>query len=291
MDKFQWFKSAKFGMMVHWGLYSIPAGEWKGQRMPYIGEWLQARFRIPNAEYHQLATIFNPIFFNADEWVKLARDAGMKYIVATSKHHEGFAMYRSKVDSFNIVDATPFKRDVIGELADACARHNMKLGLYYSQELDWADPDGGGYTRTTPNAGMMSWTNDWDYPDTSQKNYDRCFERKIKPQVKEILTQYGDLCLIWFDTPDTISPAQSKELAEMLQKTITGYLQPDNTREIKQATKDIYILYQATKPAVMVECGFLSNREEAARLTDEEYQDQIAFSICMALMNCLADRS
>ena len=85
--------------------------------------------------------------------------------------------------------------------------------------------------------------------------------------------------------------AQSKELAEMLQKTITGYLQPDNTREIKQATKDIYILYQATKPAVMVECGFLSNREEAARLTDEEYQDQIAFSICMALMNCLADRS
>lgn len=216
MDKFQWFKSAKFGMMVHWGLYSIPAGEWKGQRMPYIGEWLQARFRIPNAEYHQLATIFNPIFFNADEWVKLARDAGMKYIVVTSKHHEGFAMYRSKVDSFNIVDATPFKRDVIGELADACARHNMKLGLYYSQELDWADPDGGGYTRTTPNAGMMSWTNDWDYPDTSQKNYDRCFERKIKPQVKEILTQYGDLCLIWFDTPSTISPAQSKELADMV---------------------------------------------------------------------------
>lgn len=215
MDSKEWFRNAKFGMMVHWGLYCLPAGEWKGQRMDYIGEWLQSRFRIPNAEYHRLAGAFNPILFNADEWVSLAQDAGMKYIVVTAKHHEGFAMYHSRADKFNIVDATPFKRDVIGELADACARKGVKLGLYYSQDLDWCEPNGGGYTRGHTNCGM-SWTNDWDFPDNEHKNYTECYEKKIKPQVREILTQYGDLCLIWFDTPCTLSEAQSRELTDMV---------------------------------------------------------------------------
>ncbi len=215
MNKYEWFRSAKFGLMVHWGLYCLPAGEWKGQRMDYIGEWIQSKYRIPNAEYHRLASVFNPILFDADEWVNLAQDAGMNYMVVTAKHHEGFAMYHSKADKFNIVDATPFKRDVIGELANACAKKGMKLGLYYSQDLDWCEPNGGGYTRGHTNMGM-SWTNDWDFPDNEHKNYTECYERKIKPQVKEILTQYGDLCLIWFDTPCTISEAQSRELADMV---------------------------------------------------------------------------
>ena len=227
MDKFEWFREAKFGLMVHWGLYSLLGGEWKNQRMAYIAEWIQSRFRIPNAEYHQLAKAFNPICFNADEWVSLAQDAGMKYMVVTSKHHEGFAMFRSKADPFNVVDATPFGRDVIEELANACARRGMKLGLYYSQDLDWSEPNGGGYLSPADNHGLhdnefMSWTNDWDFPDNAHKNYTECFERKIKPQVREILTQYGDLCLIWFDTPKTISPAQSRELVEMVHT-----LQPD----------------------------------------------------------------
>ena len=140
MDARQWFREAKFGLMVHWGLYSLPAGEWKGQRMTYIGEWIQSRFRIPNAEYHALARAFNPILFDADEWVRLAQDAGMQYIVVTAKHHEGFALFRSKVSSFNLADGTPFGRDAIDELANACARRGMKLGLYYSQDLDWSDP-------------------------------------------------------------------------------------------------------------------------------------------------------
>ena len=216
MDKFEWFRSAKFGMMIHWGLYCLPAGEWKGRRCEFIGEWIQSRFRIPNAEYHKLASVFDPILFDAEEWVKLAKDAGMNYIVMTSKHHEGFAMYHSKVDKFNIVDATPFKRDVVGELANACAKHNMKLGLYYSQELDWCEPHGGGYKRGHTNGGIMSWTNDWDFPDNENKDFTICYEKKIKPQVKEILTQYGDLCLIWFDTPHEISPEQSKELVDMV---------------------------------------------------------------------------
>lgn len=216
MDAKQWFREAKFGMMVHWGLYAVIGGEWKGRRMPHIGEWAQAYFQIPNQEYHKLAGVFNPIYFDAQEWVKTAQDAGAKYIVVTSKHHEGFAMFRSKVDKFNIVDATPFGRDVIGELAEACYKNNMKLGLYYSQELDWSEPNGGGYHVDHLNCNEMSWTNDWDYPDADSKNYEQCFESKIKPQVKEILTNYGDLCLIWFDTPHIITKEQSRELYDMV---------------------------------------------------------------------------
>lgn len=214
--KFEWFQEAKFGMMIHWGLYSLLGGEWRGRRMDYIGEWIQSKYEIPNAEYHQLARAFNPIYFNADEWVSVAQDAGMKYMVVTAKHHEGFAMYHSRVSAFNVVDATPFGRDVIGELAEACARKNMKLGLYYSQDLDWSEPNGGGYLSPHDNHGGMGWTNYWDFPDNAHKNYSECFEHKIKPQVRELLTQYGDLCLIWFDTPKTISPAQSKELVDMV---------------------------------------------------------------------------
>jgi len=228
MTSKEWFKQAKFGMMVHWGLYALPAGEWKGKRMPVIGEWAQSYFRIPNAEYGRLASAFNPILFDADAWVQLARDAGMQYLVVTSKHHDGFAMYRSRVDAYNIVDATPFKRDVIGELAESCRKHGLKLGLYYSQELDWHEPHGGGYRSWRTSCGCMSRTNNWDFPDNGAKDYTRCFEGKIKPQVEEILSQYGELCLIWFDTPHVITRAQSQELYDLVKKH-----QPDcliNTR-------------------------------------------------------------
>ncbi len=218
MDNKTWFKQAQFGLMIHWGLYSLPAGEWKGQRMKYIGEWIQSSYRIPNAEYGQLAKIFNPILFNAEEWVKLAQAAGMKYMVVTSKHHEGFAMFDSAYDDYNIVHGTPFGRDVIGELAEACYKHGLKLGLYYSQDLDWHEPNGGGYTVGHTNGGYMSWTNDWDFPDNDKKDYTQCFETKIKAQFKEILTKYGDLLLIWCDTPRTMTPAQSQELYEMIKK-------------------------------------------------------------------------
>jgi alpha-L-fucosidase len=133
-------------------------------------------------------------------------------------------MYHSRVDPYNIVDATPFKRDVIAELAGACARHGLKLGLYYSQDLDWHEPDGGGYKHGHTNCGVMSWTNDWDYPENVKKNYTACFERKIKPQVAEILQNYGELCLIWFDTPLTISPEQSTELYQLVKRYQPGCL-------------------------------------------------------------------
>jgi len=226
MDNKKWFKEAQFGLMIHWGLYSILAGEYKGQRMDYIGEWIQSKFRIPGEEYSKLAEVFNPIYFDAEEWVQAAKAAGMKYIVMTSKHHEGFCLFKSEVDSFNVVDATPFGRDVIDEIAKACRKYDMKLGLYYSQEIDWHEPNGGG-ERDRLNFGM-SWTNDWDYPDNSSKDYDQCFRRKIVPQVRELLTKYGDICLIWFDTPGIITDMQSKELYDLVKS-----IQPDclvNTR-------------------------------------------------------------
>ena len=219
MTNREWFKQAQFGMMIHWGLYSLPAGEWKGRRMEDIGEWAQEYFRIPNAEYARLASAFNPIMFNADEWVDLAIDAGMKYMVFTSKHHDGFAMFKSEVSKYNIVDATPFGRDVTAELAEACYKKGLKFGLYYSQDLDWSHPHGGGYTvGKTWCGGKGYWTNNWDFPDDDKKDFAICFEEKIKPQVTEILTKYGELCLIWFDVPFTISRDQTDELYNLVKK-------------------------------------------------------------------------
>ena len=186
--KMQWFREAKFGLFIHWGLYSIPAGEWKGQPIPGIGEWIMNRAKIPVKEYEQLASQFNPVKFNAEQWVQMAQDAGMKYIVITSKHHDGFAMYHSKASKYNIYDATPFHRDPLKELSEAAARHHIKFGFYYSQVQDWHEPDGNGNT--------------WDFgPDDEHKNFDKYMNEKALPQVRELLTGYGPLCLLWFDTP------------------------------------------------------------------------------------------
>ena len=187
-ERMKWFREAKFGLFIHWGLYSIPAGEWKGKPIAGIGEWIMNRAQIPVTEYEQLAKQFNPVKFNAEEWVKMAEDAGMKYLVITSKHHDGFAMYGSKVSKYNIVDATPFHRDPLKELSEACARHNIKFGFYYSQSQDWHEPAGMGNT--------------WDFgPDAAKDTiYDQYLRGKAEPQVKELLANYGPICLVWFDT-------------------------------------------------------------------------------------------
>ena len=224
----RWFREAQYGMMAHWGLYSLLGGEWKGRIMqkPYnIAEWAQQYFRIPNAEYAKLAKAFNPVCFNADEWVQIARDAGMKYIVVTSKHHDGFAMFRSRVSPFNVVDATPFGRDPIEELAEACRKHGLRLGLYYSQDLDWHEKDGGGEQMgKTWGGGNAYWTNNWDFPNPAEKDFSRYFEGKCKPQVKELLTQYGDLCLIWFDIGSTLTEDQAFDLYSLVRGLQPGCL-------------------------------------------------------------------
>lgn len=225
----QWFKQAKFGMMIHFGLYSLLGGEYKGKRITNIGEWIMHSFKIPRDEYSRLADLFNPIYFDAEEWVKTAKNAGMEYMVVTAKHHEGFALFKSYADCFNSVDGTPFKRDIIAEIAEACYKHNMKLGIYYSQSLDWHEFNGAGYTAKAEhenNSGIERfWGNSWDFPENDKKDYNICFENKIKPQIKELLTGYGDICLIWFDTPMCEQTYEhSKELYNMVRKYQPGCL-------------------------------------------------------------------
>jgi alpha-L-fucosidase len=206
--RLRWFREARFGMMIHWGLYAVPAGEWKGKLIPGLGEWIMNRAKIPVAEYERLAQQFNPVAFDADAWVRLARDAGMKYIVITSKHHDGFAMYRSRASGYNIADATPFRRDVMKELADACRKYGLRLCFYYSQTQDWHERDAVG--------------NDWDWPADRKRDFRRYLDEKVKPQVTELLTNYGPIGLIWFDTPRDITREQSKELVDLVHR-----LQPD----------------------------------------------------------------
>ena len=214
----KWFKEAKFGMMVHFGLYSVLGGEYKGVRMPTIGEWAQSYFRIPNKEYEKLADCFNPIYFNADEWVQTAKDAGMEYFVVTSKHHDGFALFDSEWDNYNSVKGSPFKRDIIAELAEACYKKNMKFGLYYSQELDWHEEHGGGVKGGYQYYGKMAWTNDWDFPDNSKKNFDICLQGKIKTQIKELLTNYGEIATFWCDTPFDLTEDQSMQIYNLIRE-------------------------------------------------------------------------
>jgi alpha-L-fucosidase len=194
-ERLRWFHEAKYGLFIHWGLYAIPAGEWKGKRIPGIGEWIMFRTPIPVREYEQLGKRFNPLKFDADAWVQLAKDAGMRYIVITSKHHDGFALYDSKVSAYDVVDATPFKRDILKELADACAKQGMRLGFYYSQAQDWHAPTGIGNT--------------WDFGPDEKKDFDKYLRAKAEPQVRELLTGYGPVALVWFDTPRMMTPERA----------------------------------------------------------------------------------
>jgi alpha-L-fucosidase len=200
--KAQWFQDAKFGLFVHWGLFAQHAGEWNGKRFYGISEWVMNRGKIPVADYSKLAQVFNPIRFNAEEWVKIANEAGIKYMVITSKHHEGFAMFDSKVSDFNIMN-TPFKRDPLKELSVACQKGNVKLGFYYSQFLDWHEPNGGG--------------NDWDFVEKN-KDYKAYYNSKSIPQIRELLSNYGKLGLIWFDMPGGLSKEETQALIDEARK-------------------------------------------------------------------------
>lgn len=205
--RLDWWREARFGMFIHWGLYAIPAGEWNGVKVPGIGEWIMLRAQIPVATYEQLAKRFNPAKFDAAAWAALAKRAGQKYLVITSKHHDGFCLFKSNVTPYNIVDATPFGRDPLAELAAECVRQGIKLGFYYSQTQDWHHPDGDGNT--------------WDF-DESKKDFAGYIQTYVKPQVRELLTNYGPIGIIWFDTPKGITADQSQSLLDLCHE-----IQPD----------------------------------------------------------------
>ena len=214
-----WWREARFGMFIHWGVYSVPAGEWKSKRIWTGGEWIMNGAEIPVADYIKLPAQFNPVKFNADEWVKLAKAAGMKYIVITAKHHDGFAMFKSAASPFNIVDGTPFKRDPLAELAAACRKYDLKLGFYYSQAQDWSHPGGAAIKinkRTTDH---------WDQ--AQDGDMDKYIDEVAVPQVRELLTNYGEFpAVLWWDTPRDMTQERADKLAALL-KLKPGIIQND----------------------------------------------------------------
>lgn len=185
-----WWRDARFGMFIHWGLYAVPAGDYKGIRSKEIGEWIMSWANIPRAEYETFAPRFNPTKFDAAQWVRIARNAGMKYIVITSKHHDGFSMYDSAVTGYDIVDATPYKKDPMRALADESRRQGLKFAFYYS---------------------IMDWHHPSQYVDAPGKNPDaghrlthmregrkREYIDYMKAQLRELVTKY-DPAVLWFD--------------------------------------------------------------------------------------------
>jgi len=194
-----WWRAARFGLFIHWGVYSVPAGVYHDKPVSGIGEWIMHNGKIPVTEYREFAHQFNPVKFNADEWVRLAKEAGMKYIIITSKHHDGFAMFNSHASDWNIMKASPFGRDPLKELAAACKKHGLKLGFYYSQAQDWNNPGGaaaGGHWDKAHQDGDMT----------------RYLQQVAVPQVREILSNYGKIAVLWWDTPVDMT----KERADLL---------------------------------------------------------------------------
>ena len=185
-QRMAWWRDATFGMFIHWGAYAVPAGEYKGEEVRSTGEWIMNEAEIPVSEYEEYARQFNPVQYDAGRWVQLAKDAGMKYIIITSKHHDGFALWDSKVSEYDAVDFAPVGKDLLAQLKEACDRHGIKLGFYHSI-MDWHHPDA-----QAPH-----------YPDynTSEKNnpdFGRYVENYLKPQLEELVEKY-DPAVLWFD--------------------------------------------------------------------------------------------
>jgi len=189
--KMEWWNTARFGMFVHWGVYSVTGGEFRGMMPTNSAEWMMNKARIPIADYKvENVDKFNPTQFDAKMFVKLAKDTGMKYIVITAKHHDGFSMFHSKASPYNVVDATPFKRDIMMELAKACQEEGIRFGFYYSQCQDWHHPGGMG--------------NNWDKT-IERVSFDEYVREKAAPEIRQLLTEYGPIAIFWWDTPRDMS--------------------------------------------------------------------------------------
>jgi len=183
-QRMAWWRDATFGMFIHWGAYAVPAGEYKGQEVKGIGEWIMHTANIPIPEYEAYVKAFNPEKFNAMEWVRIAKEAGIKYIVITSKHHDGFCLWDSKVTSYDIMDAAPFKRDILKELSDACKAQGVKLCFYHSI-MDWHQPDAES-------------KKDYTHQHSTNPDWAKYRETYLKPQLAELVRKY-DPAVLWFD--------------------------------------------------------------------------------------------
>jgi len=197
-----WWRHARFGMFVHWGVYAVPAGEYKGKRTPHLGEWIMRDARIPKEEYRAFAAAFDPGEYDPAAWVALARKSGARYMVVTAKHHDGFALFDSKASDWDAVDATPSGRDLLGELASACRRESMPLGFHYSQAQDWWHPGGASYGQP------------WD--PSQAGDFDAYLDRIAVPQVRELCGRYGPVACLFFDTPAKMTPARAARIEAVL---------------------------------------------------------------------------
>jgi len=208
----QWFRDAKFGAFIHFGLYSQLAGMYKGKVSKHrYSEWIYLAAGIPAEEYRQLADTFDPEEFDADEWARVFKAAGMRYVVMGAKHHEGFALFKSEASAFNVVDGSPFKRDIIRELADACVRHGLKFGIYYSYAQDWDDPN------SSFDARFHQRDIHPDLPADFEPDMDRYLAEKALPQVDELLKNYP-IDLLWFDTPKGMTFERTVQLRDTIRK-------------------------------------------------------------------------
>jgi len=203
------FQALKFGLFIHWGLYAQLGGTWKGKQIPPkrpYAEQIDLTFRIPNREYGQTAASFQASRFDAASWVSQAKQAGVKYLVFTAKHQDGFAMFGSTYGPYNVVHATPFGRDPLLALARQCHAQGVKLGIYYSDARDYHEAG----------ANWNTYGNTWDFPAQTQEDFARYFYGKVFHQVRELLTRYGKVSVMWFDVPYKITPAMSRDLRELV---------------------------------------------------------------------------
>lgn len=209
----QWFIDDKFGAFIHFGVYSDLEGEYQGRGSDFrYSEWIQISAKIPAEEYHQVAARFNPAEFDAEEWAKTFKDCGMRYVVITSKHHDGFALFDSEVSDYNIVDYTPFGRDIIRELSEACHRHGLKFGVYYSNAQDWDEPDAPYLNKRAALSDIHP-----DLPADFEPQMDRYIAKKSLPQVEELVKNY-QLDLVWFDTPVGMNMKRVRRFSDMVRK-------------------------------------------------------------------------
>jgi alpha-L-fucosidase len=217
-DLYKEYNDLKFGMFIHWGAYSTLGGIWKDKKIPGLGEWIMYDAKISRKEYKEVCKRFNPTGFNAEVWVKLAKEAGMKYVIAMPKHCDGFAMYHSTVTDYNIYDLTPFNRDPIEEIYKACQKYGIRMGIYYIHSTDWMDGGDCGFAqakKTNPQFNNTEGVNTWD---PSPVTYQEYIENKAKPQMREILTKFPGLVEIWYDYPQSMNLEQSFDFYQLAYK-------------------------------------------------------------------------
>ncbi|MCE5185926.1 MAG: alpha-L-fucosidase [Planctomycetaceae bacterium] len=224
-QRLQWWRDARFGMFIHWGVYSGPGGEWKGEKVNGYAEHLMRKCKIPRQEYlEEVVHTFNPTEYDPVEWVSMAKAAGMGYIVITSKHHDGFAMYDSKVSDYDIVDATPYGKDILMRLRDECVRQGIKFGVYYSHAFDWEHPNAPGndwqYQNPGGDLGLFGGVKWYEQHPEMVPRIRTYVDEKSIPQIRELIGNYQP-SLIWFDTSSKLPGSELMRILKAVREEST----------------------------------------------------------------------